>query len=135
MLARSSAHSASLAAQLVECDRSLMSSNPAAHELDLAGSLNNLSIWLGEVGRHQEGPVAVEEAVEVSRRLAAANPAAHEPALTTSLNNQSILSDEPSAQSGAGGWPRRGQVGPAVGGPIGSQRRFVPLASDPPPLP
>ncbi|MFI6582822.1 tetratricopeptide repeat protein [Embleya sp. NPDC050493] len=70
--------------------RRLAKADPAAYEPDLAMSLNNLSIRLGEVGGRAEGLTAIEEAVAIRRRLAAANPAAYEPDLATSLNNLSI---------------------------------------------
>jgi tetratricopeptide (TPR) repeat protein len=57
---------------------------------DLAGSLNNLSVRLGELGRREEGLAAVEEAVAVRRRLAEARPEAFLPALAGSLNNLSV---------------------------------------------
>ncbi|MGZ4224051.1 MAG: tetratricopeptide repeat protein [Solirubrobacteraceae bacterium] len=62
---------------------------PLAHEADLATSLNNLSVRLGEAGRCEQALAPVEEAVTMRRRLAATDPAAHEPILATALNNLS----------------------------------------------
>ena len=71
--------------------RRLAAANPAAHEPDLAMSLNNLSNRLAEAGRReQEALTAINDAVTIRRRLAAANPAAYEPDLASSLNNLSI---------------------------------------------
>ncbi|HSV66747.1 MAG TPA: tetratricopeptide repeat protein [Mycobacteriales bacterium] len=69
--------------------RRLAEANPAAYQPDLAMSLNNLSIRLGELGRREEGLAAIQEAVEAYRRLAEANPAAYQPDLAASLNNLS----------------------------------------------
>ncbi|MFJ4091860.1 tetratricopeptide repeat protein [Kitasatospora sp. NPDC089913] len=69
--------------------RTLADANPDAHLPDLAASLNNLSIRLGDAGRRAEGLVAVEEAVAIRRALADANPDAYLPDLATSLNNLS----------------------------------------------
>ncbi|MEV4317083.1 tetratricopeptide repeat protein, partial [Actinocrispum sp. NPDC049592] len=57
---------------------------------DLAGSLNNLSVRLGALGRHEEGLAAITEAVEAYRRLAAERPDAFLPDLAGSLNNLSV---------------------------------------------
>ena len=64
--------------------------NPDAHLPDLAMSLNNLSVRLGEAGRRAEGLAASERAVQVYERLAEANPDAYLPDLAASLNNLSI---------------------------------------------
>ena len=53
----------------------------------LAGSLNNLSLRLGDLGRPEEALAAIQEAAEVYRELAAAAPDAFRPDLATSLNN------------------------------------------------
>ncbi|WTJ48396.1 tetratricopeptide repeat protein (plasmid) [Streptomyces atratus] len=37
-------------------------------------SLNNLALWLGEVGRREEGLAAIQEAVRIRRTLAETNP-------------------------------------------------------------
>ncbi|MFE6788215.1 tetratricopeptide repeat protein [Streptomyces sp. NPDC057680] len=57
---------------------------------NLATSLNNLSIRLGDVGRRAEGLAAVEEALAIRRTLAEANPDAYLPDLASSLNNLSV---------------------------------------------
>ncbi|MET9593160.1 hypothetical protein ABZY45_19795, partial [Streptomyces sp. NPDC006516] len=61
--------------------RTLAEATPDAYLPDLATSLNNLSIRLGEVGRRADGLVAVEEAVAIRRTLAEANPDLFGPAL------------------------------------------------------
>ncbi len=55
----------------------------------LAGSLNNLSNRLGDLGRREEALAAIQEAVTIRRELAAARPDAFRPALAGSLNNLS----------------------------------------------
>ncbi|MFF8619084.1 tetratricopeptide repeat protein, partial [Streptomyces sp. NPDC015350] len=60
------------------------------HLPDLATSLNNLSIRLGEVGRREEGLDAIQEATGHYRTLAEASPDAYLPDLATSLNNLSV---------------------------------------------
>ncbi|MFI9724679.1 ATP-binding protein, partial [Streptomyces sp. NPDC052396] len=57
---------------------------------DLAMSLNNLSVDLGEVGRREEGLAAIREAADHYRALAEANPDAYLPDLAGALNNLSI---------------------------------------------
>ncbi|MGH3711806.1 MAG: tetratricopeptide repeat protein, partial [Pseudonocardiaceae bacterium] len=47
--------------------------------------LNNLGIWLSNLGRREEALGATVEAVEVYRRLAGVNPAAFEPDLARGL--------------------------------------------------
>ncbi|MEV0188296.1 tetratricopeptide repeat protein, partial [Kitasatospora purpeofusca] len=74
--------------------RALAGADPDAHLPDLASSLNNLSIRLGDAGRREEGLTAVQEAVRIRRTLAGANPDAHLPDLAGALNNLSVrLSD------------------------------------------
>ncbi|MFJ4748731.1 tetratricopeptide repeat protein, partial [Streptomyces albogriseolus] len=80
-----------LAQTLTDRHRALAEADPAAHLPGLAGSLNNLSVRLGEVGRREEGLTAVQEAVDIRRALAEANPAAYLPDLAASLNNLSVL--------------------------------------------
>ena len=70
--------------------RRLAAANPAAYEPDLASSLYNWSIDLGEAGRREEGLAAIEEAVQVYRRLAVTNPAEYEPDLAMSLYTLSL---------------------------------------------
>ncbi|MFB7675809.1 tetratricopeptide repeat protein [Kitasatospora purpeofusca] len=70
--------------------RTLAATDPDTYLPDLATSLNNLSVRLGEVGRRAEGLAAVEEAVAIRRTLAEANPDAYLPDLAGTLNNLSI---------------------------------------------
>ena len=55
----------------------------------LAGSLNNLSLRLADLGRREEALTAIEEAVTICRELAAARPDAFRPDLAGSLTNLS----------------------------------------------
>ncbi|MFJ3673831.1 tetratricopeptide repeat protein, partial [Streptomyces sp. NPDC090106] len=57
---------------------------------DLAMSLNNLSVRLGELGSREEALEAISEAVVVYRRLAEQRPDAFLPNLASSLNNLSV---------------------------------------------
>jgi hypothetical protein len=52
---------------------------------DLAGSLNNLSLRLGGLGRREEGLAAVEESVTIRRELAAVHPTVFQSDLERSL--------------------------------------------------
>ncbi|WP_224756490.1 tetratricopeptide repeat protein [Streptomyces sp. col6] len=70
--------------------RALAEANPDAHLSDLATSLNNLSVRLGNAGRQVEGLNAIEEAVRIRRALAETNPDAHLPHLARSLNNLAV---------------------------------------------
>jgi hypothetical protein len=73
-------------AQLLEDVRRRRVDHVMAWKLDRPGSLNNLSVRLGEMGRREDGVAAIEEAAALYRRLAEANPAAYEPDLASSLN-------------------------------------------------
>ncbi|MFJ5273811.1 tetratricopeptide repeat protein, partial [Streptomyces sp. NPDC088358] len=73
--------------------RQLAAARPDAFLPDLASSLNNLSIRLGELGRREDALTAIEEAVTANRQLAAARPAAHQAALEQSLQVLSWLQD------------------------------------------
>ncbi|MDI5974067.1 tetratricopeptide repeat protein, partial [Streptomyces sp. SL13] len=75
---------------LTNHSRTLAEADPDAYLPDLASSLNNLSVRLGEVGRRAEGLTAIEEAARHYRTLAEANPDAYLPDLATSLNNLSV---------------------------------------------
>ncbi|MFJ2751992.1 hypothetical protein [Streptomyces sp. NPDC087297] len=81
---------ARLATTVTRRYRTLAQTNPDAHLPNLARALNNLSNRLGEVGRHEEGLAAVEEAVGHYRTLAKANPDAHLPNLARALINLSV---------------------------------------------
>ncbi len=69
--------------------RRLAKVRPDAFLPDLAGSLNNQSICLGDLGRREQALAAIEEAVSIRRGLAKARPDAFLPDLAGSLNNQS----------------------------------------------
>ena len=69
----------------------------------LAGSLNNLSVRLGDLGRREEALAASQEAAELYRELAAARPDAFRPDLAMSLNNLSVRLAEPGAAGGRAG--------------------------------
>jgi tetratricopeptide (TPR) repeat protein len=79
---------AEVATQVVTCQRDLVASDIEALP-DLAGSLNNQSNRLRDVGRREDALTAIEEAVKIRRELAAARPDAFLPDLAGSLNNQS----------------------------------------------
>ncbi|MGW6520972.1 hypothetical protein [Streptomyces sp. NPDC054962] len=63
---------------------------PDAFLADLARSLYNLAIDLGELGRREGGLAAAEEAVAAYRRLAALRPDAFLPDLAANLNDLAI---------------------------------------------
>ncbi|MET8858353.1 tetratricopeptide repeat protein, partial [Streptomyces sp. NPDC004579] len=86
-LAETAAH---LAQRLVDHHRALTAARPDAFLPDLATSLNNLSVRLGELGRREDALTAIEEAVTVRRELAAARPDAFLPDFAMSLNNLSV---------------------------------------------
>jgi hypothetical protein len=60
----------------------LAEARPDAFLPNLASSLNNLSVDLGDLGRREEGLTAITEAVGVYRRLAEARPDAHQAELS-----------------------------------------------------
>ncbi|HWN52788.1 MAG TPA: tetratricopeptide repeat protein, partial [Xanthobacteraceae bacterium] len=57
---------------------------------DLAMSLNNIGVHLGNLGRREEALAASQEAVDIYRRLAQTRPDAFLPDLASSLNNHGI---------------------------------------------
>ena len=60
----------------------------------LAGSLTDLTVRLGRLGRLEDALAAIEEAVTIRRELAAARPDTFRPDLATSLNSLcAVLSD------------------------------------------
>jgi tetratricopeptide (TPR) repeat protein len=65
--------------------RDLAAARPDAFRPGLAGSLNNLSVRLGELGRREEALAAIEEAVAIRRELAARWPDAYRQDLEQSL--------------------------------------------------
>jgi tetratricopeptide (TPR) repeat protein len=81
---------AQITARLVHAYRTRAVTDPDAFLPDLAGSLNNLSVRLGDLGRREEGLAAIQEAVDVYRTLATAHPDASLPNLATSLSNLSV---------------------------------------------
>jgi Tetratricopeptide repeat len=81
-----------LTAQQTMHARQLAQADPATHQPDLAGSLNNLSVRLADAGRRDEALAAIEEAVAVRRRLAGANAAAYEPGVAPSSARNPTLS-------------------------------------------
>ncbi|MFD5723204.1 tetratricopeptide repeat protein [Streptomyces sp. NPDC127036] len=87
-LAETAAH---LAQQLADRYRALTAADPDVFLPVLAGSLNNLAVRLGKLGRREDALAAVEESVAVRRELAAVRPDAFLPVLATSLNNLSAL--------------------------------------------
>ncbi|MER6452490.1 tetratricopeptide repeat protein [Streptomyces sp900105245] len=80
-----------LAQRLADDYRALTATDPDTFLPDLAMSLNNLSVRLGELGRHEDALAAIEEAVTVRRKLATARPDTFLPDLAMSLNNLSNL--------------------------------------------
>src|SRR5262249_27380741 len=46
---------------------------PAVFDHDLATSLNNLALWMSDLGRHEQALGAVKQAVSIRRRLARAD--------------------------------------------------------------
>ena len=88
-LANAGLHQAALAAaqESLVLYRRLAEASPAAHEPNLAMSLNNLGNRLAEAGYRQEALVPAQEAAALYRRLAKASPAAHEPNFAMSLSN------------------------------------------------
>ena len=73
-----------MAEEAVAAYRRLAAARPDAFTPDLAGSLNNLSIQLGDLGRPEDGLAAVDEAVTAYRHLAAARPDVFTPNLSRS---------------------------------------------------
>ena len=86
---RLAALAATLASQQVIHDRASLDEGPDAANR-LAGSLNNLSVRLGDLGRREDALAAIEEAVTLRRELATARPDAFVPDLAMSLNNLSV---------------------------------------------
>ena len=79
-----------LAGALVEQHRTAVASDRDAYLPDLAGSVNNLALRLGEAGRRADGLTAAQEAVTLYRELAALNRDAYLPDLAMSVNNLAI---------------------------------------------
>src|SRR5207249_89752 len=69
--------------------RQVERSRAMASDADLATSLNNLSVRLGDLGRAEAALAAIQEAVEIRRSLAQARPDTFLRDLAMSLNNLS----------------------------------------------
>ena len=78
---------AALASQAADLYRRLAEVAPDAYLPDLAMSLNNLAMFLSEVGRRADALAPATEAVTIRRRLAEVAPDAYLPDLAASLNN------------------------------------------------
>ena len=87
--------------EAVEIRRGLAAGNAAAFNPDLAMALNNLSIWLADVGDRGGALEVIREAVEIYRGLAEKNPGAFNPDLAASLNNLSNRLSEVGDHGGA----------------------------------
>ena len=85
---RLAALTATLTSQQVIHERASLDEGPDASNR-LAGSLNNLSLRLADLGRREDALAAIEEATGLRRELAAARPDAFTPDLAGSLNNLS----------------------------------------------
>ncbi|MFI1030547.1 tetratricopeptide repeat protein [Streptomyces sp. NPDC020951] len=75
---------------LVSTYRQLVCEDPAAFAPDLARSLSNLGLALGDMGRRAEALTAAEQAVAVYRRLAHEDPDAYEPELANAMSGFGI---------------------------------------------
>ncbi len=80
---------ATLTAQWVEIQRSLVKDSPTDFASDLASALNTLSVRLSDAGRRAEALQAIEEAVEIYRSLVKDDLAAYAPGSAMALNNLS----------------------------------------------
>ena len=87
---RLAALAATLTSQQVAQDRASALGGEPDTASRLAGSLNNLSIRLGDLGRREDALAAIQEAADTYRELAAARPDAFRPDLAMSLNNLSL---------------------------------------------
>ncbi len=79
-----------LTQRLTDHYRQHATNDPDAFLPALAGSLNNLSIRLGDLGRREDALSAITEAADAHRTLAAAHPDAFLPDFARSLNNLSV---------------------------------------------
>jgi tetratricopeptide (TPR) repeat protein len=80
---------AALATVVTEVLRTLAQNDPDAYLSDLAVSLNNLGVQMGEAGRREAALAVAQEALETYRRLAKADPDAYLPAQAVVLSNLS----------------------------------------------
>ncbi|HEY3981052.1 MAG TPA: tetratricopeptide repeat-containing serine protease family protein [Streptosporangiaceae bacterium] len=83
------AFAATLARQAVDHHREQAAAGRDLTAPDLAGSLNELSVRLADLGRREDALAAIEEAVEVYRRLAGEQPGLYQPGLAVALDNLS----------------------------------------------
>ena len=74
---------------------------PDAFRPDLASSLNNLSVDLGELGRREEALAAIQEAVTIRRELAARWSDAHQHELERSLRVAAWIEQGPELSDGS----------------------------------
>ena len=79
--------SVKVTAALVGLLREAAEADRDAYLPDLATSVNNLAIRLGEAGRRAEGLAAAQEAVDLRRELVELNRDAYLPDLAASVNN------------------------------------------------
>ena len=79
--------SVKVTAALVGLLREAAEADRDAYLPDLAMSVNNLAVRLGEAGRRAEGLAAAQEAVDLRRELVELNRDAYLPDLATSVNN------------------------------------------------
>ncbi|WP_308198370.1 tetratricopeptide repeat protein [Actinomadura terrae] len=83
-------YAAHLAQRLTDHYRARADKDPEGPLPDLATSLNNLAVRLGDLGRQEEGLEAIIEAVQIRRRLVEQRPDSFLPDLAMSLNNLAI---------------------------------------------
>lgn len=80
--------------QAVTIYRELAAASPDRFLPDLAMSLRNLAVRLGDLGWREEALAEIEEAVTIYRELAVARPDAFRPGLAASLHNQAVWLDD-----------------------------------------
>jgi tetratricopeptide (TPR) repeat protein len=83
-----------ITSQAVQYLRQRAAAQPDAFTLDLAASLNDLSLALAAVGRREEALAAIQEAADLYRELTAAWPDAFTPNLAGVLTNLSLALGE-----------------------------------------
>jgi hypothetical protein len=69
--------------EATDLHRELAAACPDAFRPDLARSLNNLSVWLGDLGRREEALAAIQEATDLYRELAVRWPDAYQTSWST----------------------------------------------------
>ncbi|MFD6892705.1 tetratricopeptide repeat protein, partial [Streptomyces sp. NPDC059957] len=80
--------------EAVDVYRVLAGQRPGVFLPDLAMTLNNLSVDLGNLGRHEEALAAINEVVKIRRELARLRPHVHQRELDRSLQLRSLLREE-----------------------------------------